>query len=150
MEFEWQQIFPDLQDTSQYSDWSPQCCNLDGIDSFSDFQVFQTPFQDIWNHFKGTTNNWHFHQPHRLLFYFSGKAQVFIYLFAFFYFPSVVCWNGNIHLTTRSMVSWPGSGDPSRSQNPRDFLHVSFSMVDSGLCIYHFVVCSRFHFLYDS
>ena len=40
----WQQISTALQDSSQYSDRSQQCCSLDGLDSSSDFQLFQSSF----------------------------------------------------------------------------------------------------------
>ena len=37
--FEWQQVSSGLQDSSQYSGRSQQCCNLDGLDSSSNFQL---------------------------------------------------------------------------------------------------------------
>ena len=40
--FEWQQVSSSLQDSSQYSDRSQQCCSLDGLGSFSDFQLFSS------------------------------------------------------------------------------------------------------------
>ena len=42
MEFERQQITSGLQDSSQYSVRFHQCCSLDGLDSSSDFQFFQS------------------------------------------------------------------------------------------------------------
>ena len=35
LESKWQQISLSLQDSSQYSGWSQQCCCLDGLHSFS-------------------------------------------------------------------------------------------------------------------
>ena len=37
LEFEWQQIFSSLQDSSQYSSLSAQCSSLDGLHSSSYF-----------------------------------------------------------------------------------------------------------------
>ena len=39
------QVSSGLQDSSQYSGRPQQCCSLDGLDSPSDFQLFQSPFQ---------------------------------------------------------------------------------------------------------
>ena len=39
MEFEWQQVSSSLQDSSQYSVRSKQCCSLNGLHSSSNFQV---------------------------------------------------------------------------------------------------------------
>ena len=38
LEFEWQQVSSSIQDSSQYSDRSQQCCSLDGLHSSSNFQ----------------------------------------------------------------------------------------------------------------
>ena len=67
---------------SQFFLWSPV------------LQYFFLIFED---HFKDTNYNWYDHHLHvPQVFQLSGKIQ-FIYLFVFFYFPSVVCRNGNIH-----------------------------------------------------
>ena len=44
IESEWQQVSKNLQDSSQFSGRSQQCCNLDDLDSFSEFQFLQSPF----------------------------------------------------------------------------------------------------------
>ena len=41
LEFEWQQIFSSLQDSSQYSGRSRQCCHLDSLYPSAKFQVLQ-------------------------------------------------------------------------------------------------------------
>ena len=41
---EWQQVSSGLQDSSQYSGRSQQCCNLDGLDSSSNFQCLSFAF----------------------------------------------------------------------------------------------------------
>ena len=46
LESERQQVSLGLQDFSQYSGWSQQCCSLDGFFVSSDFQLFQFSF---WN-----------------------------------------------------------------------------------------------------
>ena len=45
LEFEWQQVSSSLQDSSQYSSRSEQCCHLDGLQSTSYFQFFQSCYQ---------------------------------------------------------------------------------------------------------
>ena len=42
LEFEWQQVSSSLQDSSQYSGRSQQCCRLDGLLSSANFEVLQT------------------------------------------------------------------------------------------------------------
>ena len=42
LDFEWQLVSSRLQDSSQYSSRSQQCCNLDGLHSSSQFQVLQS------------------------------------------------------------------------------------------------------------
>ena len=47
LEFEWQQVSLSLQDSSEYSGWSYQFCNLDDLHSSSYFQVLQSLFQSL-------------------------------------------------------------------------------------------------------
>ena len=42
LEFEWQQVFPSLQNSPQYSGRSKQWCRLDGLHSSANFQVIQS------------------------------------------------------------------------------------------------------------
>ena len=51
---EWLQVSLGLQDSSQYSGRSHQCCYLDGFDSFFDFQLFQPLFQAFRDSFEHT------------------------------------------------------------------------------------------------
>ena len=85
----------------------------------------------------------------------SSKIHVVVSLFAFFYFPFVVYWNGLIHQMTRffllltlGLVLWLGFGDPFVFQSPREF-YISFSWTSSGLCIYHLTVCPNFSLSYN-
>ena len=41
LEFEWQQVFSSLQDSSQDSGLSQQCCHLDSLYLSANFQVLQ-------------------------------------------------------------------------------------------------------------
>ena len=47
LKFERQQISSSLQDFSQYSSPSHQCCSLDGLHSFSYFQVIKSLYQSF-------------------------------------------------------------------------------------------------------
>ena len=42
LEFEWEQVSSDLQESSQDSDRSQQCCHLDILYPSANFQVLQT------------------------------------------------------------------------------------------------------------
>ena len=46
-DFEWQQVFSNLQDSSQYSDRSHQCCSLDGLHWYSNFKVLQSLYNSF-------------------------------------------------------------------------------------------------------
>ena len=45
LESEWYQVSSSLQESSQYSGPSKQCCGLDGLDLSNIFQIFQHSFQ---------------------------------------------------------------------------------------------------------
>ena len=47
LESKWQQVSSGLHDSSQYSDRSQQCCNLNGLNSSSDFQFLQSPLETV-------------------------------------------------------------------------------------------------------
>ena len=80
LEFEWQQVLSEFQDSSRYFDRSQQCCSLYGLDSFSDFHFLQSFFQAFKERSKRTLSSTVFF--YKLL----AKVQVFVHLFAFFYF----------------------------------------------------------------
>ena len=103
LESEWQRVSSGFQDSSQYFGCSQQSCSLDDLNSFSNFQFIQPIFKAFGDHSKCTKYNWyHCHSHVPQLFYFSGKIQVFVYLFAFIYFHPVVDQNDKIHLTVSS------------------------------------------------
>ena len=67
------------------------------------FNSAKSLFQVFRHRSKRSNYNWyqrHSHVPQ--LFQLSGKIQVFVYLFVFFYFHSVHLWNNKIHLMTTS------------------------------------------------
>ena len=77
---------------------------MNGLDSFSEFQLFQSAFQTIGDRSEGTNYNWHhrhLHVPHFSLF--SGKVTPF----AFLDFHSVVRWDGDV-LKTLSFFFFVG------------------------------------------
>ena len=85
---------------------------------------------------------------------FSSKVQVFDYLFAFFHFYSVVCWNSKIYKMTsfyqfffllinnRSVLLIRIGRSVCISKSQRILLAL-FSQTNPGLWIYHLSVCSR-------
>ena len=99
---------------------------------------------------------WWLYGPHQLqllsplfscfiIFQFSSKVLVFIFLFAFFQFYPVVSWNGKVHLSAGSLFCcWLSQGlvvwwSVCILKSQRS-LCISFSRTDSGLCIYHLFV----------
>ena len=66
LEFEWQQVSSSLQDFSQYSDRSQQCCSLDSPHLSPYFQVIQSLYESFGDCTKSTNNNWY-----NLLFHVS-------------------------------------------------------------------------------
>ena len=56
----WQQVSSSLQNSSQYSGWSQQCCSLDGLNSSSDFQLFQSLYRTLGDRCKRTKKNYYY------------------------------------------------------------------------------------------
>ena len=69
---------------------------LDGLDSSSDFQLFQPSFQALGN--RSNRDGITVILMSRLCL-FSGKVKALVFLFAFFDFHSVVCWDYKVHST---------------------------------------------------
>ena len=90
-----------------------------------------------------------------LMFEFFGKVQVFFYLFTFLYFHSVVRRNGKIHKTASSFLVNTRSSRLAEIRwcvcivKSQKSLCISFSEIDSSLCIYHLVAWSNFNLLYN-
>ena len=101
------------------------------------------PLLIIWWLYKSTKYNWykrHFHLPQ--FPYFPSKVRVFIFLFTFFQFYSVVSWNSKVHNFASSLflfiiirfgrlaeIKW--SIFMSKSQGS---VCVSLSWTDAGFC----------------
>ena len=69
LEFEWQQVSSGLQDSSQYSGRSQQCCCLYGLHSCSYLQVLQPVYQSLGDCTERTSYNcYHRHFLAPLLF----------------------------------------------------------------------------------
>ena len=85
-------------------------------------------------------------------FLFSSKVYVLISLFTFFQFYPVVCLDGKVHYWQGLFSCWLSLGfvDLAKirwsiciSKSQRTFC-ISFSWMDSGLCIYHLFIWSNF------
>ena len=73
--------------------------------------------------------------PYFFFFQLSGKVQVFVYLFTFFHFPSVFCWNWKINpMTLFFVLFWefftPASADGFSLEF--EWQQVSSSLQDSS------------------
>ena len=82
----------------------PDLCNLYGVNYSSDFYFFQFPLQFSENRSKCTESYWHHLHPHITpMLSFYDKNQVFVYIFAIYYFHFVVRLNSKIHKTSISL-----------------------------------------------
>ena len=151
LEFEWQQDSASLQDSSQYSRRSQQCCRLDGHHSSSYFRVLPSLCQSFRDSTKGTNYNWynrHFHVSvfsiplqgpgayasfHILSILLCGQPRQQspqfrkFSIFSFFFF---------------FLVDYYKVSSSVRDQLIRLYLKIpeEFSRTDSGLNIYHLFV----------
>ena len=64
LESKWQEVSPCLLDSSQYSKQSEQCCSLVGLDSSSDFQHFQSLFEDLRDRTNRASYDWYHRHLH--------------------------------------------------------------------------------------
>ena len=83
------------------------------------------------------------------------NVLVLLFLFAFFQFFSVVNRDSKVHISASSLflAGCGGLTDIRRSvciSKSQWSLCASFSMKNSGLCIYHLFVWSNFNFLHNS
>ena len=117
---------------------------MDGLECSSDFQVLQYSYQAYGNRFKCASyyhNYSHVRQP----FQFSGRVQVLVSFFAFFFFHAVVGWGGKVHDSVSSFFlllsliiccCWLGLGDFS-------FLHNSqWITLPTQLCLVLYSLCT--------
>ena len=150
---EWQQVSSALQDFSEYSGQSQRCCNLIGLDSSSDFQLFPSPFQFFWGPFQ--VRQLQLVPPSPGCFFFLIFLQdpniclFFHFLFIFTLWSTrtakslktVSSFFLLINIRSRLLVGMKWSVCIAK---------ISFSWGDSGLWIYHLVVWSNFNLLHNS
>ena len=56
--FEWYQVSSNLQDSSLYSGWFKKCCSLDGLNTSSNFWLFQSLYQSFRDCTEHTNYTW--------------------------------------------------------------------------------------------
>ena len=96
LESEWQQVIRTF--LRIFADLSNPVFSMVSIP----FPFLPLHFVNIWELFRRTNNNWYFQHPHvPQVFYFFGKIQVFVNVFAFLYFHSLVRWKSK---STRQQV----------------------------------------------
>ena len=103
---EWQQVSSTLRDSPQYYNRFQLYCGLDSLNSSSDLRFsystclgFSVLFQGLQQWLVSVSPSYS-----TIHFWLSGKVQVFVEFFAFFYFGSVICWNHEIHRLTSSFL----------------------------------------------
>ena len=79
--FEWQQVSSSLQDSSQYSGQSQQCCSSDSLQPSSYFQILQSLYQSFGDYTKSTNYNWYFRHFHLPQFFDSLSTSRYSSLF---------------------------------------------------------------------
>ena len=147
----WGTISTILFESSQFYGRSQQCSCLDGLHTFSYFQVPQSVYTSFKDCTRSTDYNWyhrHFHVPSFCKF--SGKVKVLISLFLFFQFYSVVSRDSEVHNSANSFFLFIVTKSDRLAKMRWSVCIskyqmspcVSFSRIDSGLCIYHFFVWS--------
>ena len=96
-EFEWQQDFSSLHDSSQYSDRSQLCCSLDSLHPSRYFQLLQSLYQSFGDCTKSTNYNWYNRHFHVLQFFNSLARSRYLSLFSH-PFNSTLCSAGTLLL----------------------------------------------------
>ena len=147
LESEWQQVSSSLEDFSQYSGRSQQCCSLDGLHSSSYFQVLQflCQFFDDCNEY---ANYYWYHCHLHLPSFFFLVILLGPDTYFFFRFLSVLPYGqpeqqsslfGSFSFLLISLslveIRWPVC-----ISKPQRIFCVSYYWTDSGLCIYHLFV----------
>ena len=111
------------------SEWSQKCYSLDGLDSSSDFQLFQLFFQVFGGPFQALPLQLVSMSPlcsTAFLVFWQGLSTCLF----FFHFYSLVHWDGKIYAMESSLfccwlslclVLWLELSDLFISQNPREF-----------------------------
>ena len=146
----WQQISSGFQDSSKYSNWSYECCGLDGLIFFSDLQFLQSPFQVQQLQLVSLS-------PSCFTTFSALKQDPSICLFFYFLLFSLC---GPLEqqnplydipfflINTRSSLL-AGIGWSVCIWKFQRILSVSFTKTKSGLCIYHLSVWPIFNLLHN-
>ena len=135
-----------LQVSSQYSGLSQQCCCLDCLDSFPDFQVFHPRSQAFGDCSKYDNYSWY----HIISICLSSGFLLFSLCGALRRW-SPLCVQCSFFVGRKllqSLVILPGFSDVFFISKFNRILWVSFSWKDSGLWVYHLFVWSNFNFLH--
>ena len=133
---------------------------MDSLNSFSNFELFQSSFPACGNCSKCTNYNNGITMTLMFISSLSSQARCkYFFSFYFFDFHSEICWDSKFYYMASSLfffkltlgiVFWLGLGDLSVSEKPREFQWVSFSWTNSSFHIYHLVAWSNFNFLHNS
>ena len=149
-DFEWQQVYSNLQDSSRYSGRSRLCSSLDGHHSASYFQVLQPLYQSFGDCTKSYDYNWYNRYS---LFLFNSLARFTLFLSLAFFFNYFTQWSaGTAKSTIRQvvffcccwlfldLVVWQRLCDPFVSQNPRGVCasHSPGQILDGAYGIYSY------------
>ena len=148
LETEWQQVSSSLQDSSQYSSRSQQCCSLNGLISNS-ASPFTNPLVTIPSALFtiGITDTFMFH-----IFQLSNKVD----LFDFFQFYPIVCRNAKVLYSAGSfsflffffliflgLAGWPRLGNRLYLKFPREVERFIFY---DGFCVVHILLVHKVKF----
>ena len=170
-----EEVSSSRQDSSWYSDQSQQCCSLNGLDSSSNFQLIMPPFQAFGTVpsvpiIIGITVTFMFHSF--LCSLATSKYSSFFSLSLIF-----TQWSGKVYYSVSFLslslslslslylslslsfffcflliITRPGLLTGIRWSfciwKFQRISCVSFSRMNSGLCIYNLVLCSNFNFLH--
>ena len=139
--------------------WCNQCCSLNGLHSFSYFQVFKSLYEYFGDCTVGRYYNCyhhHFHVP-QFVSYLAMSMCLAVFLLSFS-FTQWLDWTfkSSIWYVLTLLLTIPKSGRMSEirwsvcfSKSQRIFC-VLFSWMDSGLCIYSLTTWSNLNFLHNS
>ena len=158
LEFEWQQVSSSLQDSSQDSSHSQQCCRLDSLYPSANFQVLQAfnnffvivpkapitigtivtfMFHSFFNSLARLRYLSFFSLSFRFILWSAGTAKSTILQILFFCFLLIIMRSGLL-----AGIRWSVCMLKSHRS-----LCESFSRTGAGLCIYHLFGWSNLNFL---
>ena len=98
-----------LQDSSQYSGRTQQCCSMDSLHPCRYFQVLQSLYQSFGDCTNGTSYNWynrHFHVPQFVCFFNSLAKSKYLSFFSHSFNNSTLWSAGTAKSTIRQVLSF--------------------------------------------